>query len=223
MAAAAVSASKETCSFTDFLPSRASRVGESSGMSTALAICGSPRRNGNTEILLRRCLDRLASQGIKGELELLAGKDIKGCGACGGCGEAKDGSCPGGAGDDFQAIFEKMVRADIIIVGSPVYFGSATPELMALLDRAGYVGRCNGGLLSRKIGGPIAVARRAGQNFTYAQLLFWYMINDMVVPGSSYWNVATARDPGAVNDDAEALTTIDRFADNLAWLAGKLR
>jgi hypothetical protein len=123
----------------------------------------------------------------------------------------------------FPCDLRKMVRADIIVVGSPVYFGSATPELMALLDRAGYVGRCNGGLLSRKIGGPITVARRAGQNFTYAQLLFWYMINDMVVPGSSYWNVATARDPGAVNEDAEALRTIDRFADNLAWLAAKLR
>ena len=172
--------------------------------------------------MLRRCLDRLASQGIAGELELLAGKNIRGCTACGGCREAKDESCPGQAGDDFAAIFEKMVRADILIVGSPVYFGSATPELMALLDRAGYVSRSNGHLFSRKIGGPVAVARRAGHNFTYAQLMFWYTINDMIVPGSTYWNVATAREPGAVNADAEALRTIDRFADNLAWLAGKL-
>ena len=93
---------------------------------------------------------------------------------------------------------------------------------MALLDRAGYVARANGNLFSRKIGGHIAVARRAGHNFTFAQLLFWYMINDMVVPGSSYWNVALAREPGAVNGDAEALATVDRFADNLAWLATKL-
>ena len=192
-------------------------------MPTALAICGSPRRNGNTETMLRRCLDRLASQGIAGELELLAGKNIRGCTACGGCREAKDESCPGQAGDDFAAIFEKMVRADILIVGSPVYFGSATPELMALLDRAGYVSRSNGHLFSRKIGGPVAVARRAGHNFTYAQLMFWYTINDMIVPGSTYWPVALARDAGAVNEDTEALATLDRFADNLAWLAEKLR
>ena len=115
-----------------------------------------------------------------------------------------------------------MLRADIIVVGSPVYFGSATPETMALLDRAGYVSRANGHLLSRKIGGPIAVARRAGHNFTYAQLMFWYTINDMIVPGSTYWNVGLAREAGAINEDAEALATIDRFADNLAWLAGKL-
>ena len=66
------------------------------------------------------------------------------------------------------------------------------------------------------------MARRAGHNFTYAQLLMWYMINDMVVPGSTYWNVALARERGAVAQDAEGLATVDRFADNLAWLAKRL-
>ena len=190
-------------------------------MSRALGICGSPRRNGNTETLLRRCLDRLAGQNVRGELVTLAGLDLRGCNACMACTESRDATCPAFS-DDFAPIFEKMVQADIIVVGSPVYFGSATPELMALLDRAGYVSRANGHLFSRKIGGPIAVARRAGHNFTYAQLVFWYTINDMIVPGSTYWPVALAREPGAVNADTEALATIDRFADNLAWLARKL-
>ncbi|MFT3782594.1 MAG: flavodoxin family protein [Nibricoccus sp.] len=191
-------------------------------MPHAIAICGSPRRQGNTETLLNRALDRLKAQGISGELISLSGKTIHGCAACGACRESKDMSCPGQSDDDFAPIMDAMARADIIIVGSPVYFGSATPELMALLDRAGYVARGNGNCFSRKIGGPIAVARRAGHNFTYAQLLFWYMINDMVVPGSSYWPVALAREPGAVMQDTEALETVDRFADNLAWLAQKL-
>jgi len=191
-------------------------------MPQSLAISGSPRQNGNTETLLRRCLDRLATQGIGGELISLAGKNLRGCNACGACGESRDATCPGITDDDFAPVFEKMLRADILVVGSPVHFGSATPELMALLDRAGYVSRANGHLFARKIGGPIAVARRAGHNFTYAQLMFWYMINDMVVPGSTYWNVALAREPGAVNSDTEALATVDRFADNLAWLARKL-
>lgn len=186
----------------------------------ALAICGSPRRHGNTETLLRRCLDRLASHGVPGELVTLAGLNLRGCTACMACVESRDGTCPG-ITDDFAPIFEKMVQADIIVVGSPVYFGSATPEVMALLDRAGYVSRANGHLLSRKIGGPIAVARRAGHNFTYAQLVFWYTINDMIVAGSTYWNVALAREAGAVSNDHEALQTVDRFADNLAWLAAK--
>jgi len=186
---------------------------------SALAISGSPRTNGNTYTLLRRCLDRLSAQSIEVELVTLAGKTIRGCTACNACIESRDATCPGITDDDYQAYFEKMVKADIIIVGSPVHFGSATPELMALLDRAGYVSRANGNLFSRKIGGPITVARRAGHNFTFAQLLMWYMINDMIVPGSSYWNVATARDVGTVMQDTEALDTIDRFADNLAWLA----
>ena len=191
-------------------------------MISALAISGSPREGGNTHILLKRCLERLATQGITGELISLAGKIIRGCTACNACFESRDATCPGITDDDYQAVFEKMAKADIIIVGSPVHFGSATPELMALRDRAGYVSRANGNLFSRKIGGPIAVARRAGHNFTYAQLLMWYMINDLVVPGSTYWNVALAREAGAVTEDREALETIDRFADNLGWLAAKL-
>jgi len=189
---------------------------------TAVAISGSPRANGNTQILLQRCLDRLSVKGIQTELVTLIGKTVRGCNACGACTECRDSTCPGITDDDFDSYFGKMLKADIIVVGSPVYFGSATPELMALLDRAGYVSRASGNLLSRKIGGPLAVARRAGQNFTLAQLLMWYMINDMIVPGSSYWNVALAREAGGVLADQEALATVDRFSDNLAWLAEKL-
>lgn len=186
---------------------------------TALAISGSPRERGNTHILLQRCLDRLASQGISGQLVTLIGKEVRGCDGCNVCWETRDSTCPSISDDDFQEYFDRMLQADLIIVGSPVHFGSAAPALMALLDRAGYVARASGNRFSRKLGGPIAVARRAGQNFTFAQLLMWYMINDMIVPGSSYWNVAVGREAGAVLQDAEGLATIDRFADNLAWLA----
>lgn len=188
----------------------------------AIAISGSPRKNGNTETLLQRCLDGLAGKGIGGELVPLRDKTIKGCRACAICSRNRDKQC-NTKDDDFHPIFEAMQKADIIVVGSPVYFGSATPEIMALLDRAGYVSRANGNLLSRKLGGPVAVARRAGHNFTFAQLLMWFMINDMVVPGSSYWNVALAREPGQVLEDGEALATVDRFAENLAWLAERVQ
>jgi multimeric flavodoxin WrbA len=186
----------------------------------AVAVSGSPRVNSNTELLLRRCLDGLAKHGVTGELVSLRDRTIKGCRACEICRKNKDKRC-NTRDDDFHPIFEAMLKADIIVVGSPVYFGSATPELMALLDRAGYVAKVNGDLLSRKLGGPIAVARRAGHNFTYAQLLFWFMINDMIVPGASYWNVSLARKPGEAAEDREALATVDRFAENLAWLAQK--
>jgi multimeric flavodoxin WrbA len=187
----------------------------------AIAICGSPRDAGNTEILLNTALRKLESEGIATELIRLSENPVSPCTACGMCYKNKDGKCVV-THDEFNDVFAKMVEADIIIVGSPVYFGSATPEIMALLDRAGFVARANGNLLSRKVGGPVVVARRAGQNFTYAQLMYWFMISDMVVPGSTYWNVAFGMRPGEVSDDQEGLDTVTRFAENLAWLAGKL-
>lgn len=188
----------------------------------AVAISGSPRKGGNTETLLGRCLEGLAKRGITTELISLRDKTIKGCRACTVCSRNRDKQC-NTKDDDFHPIFEAMQKADIIVVGSPVYFGSATPEMMALLDRAGYVSRANGHLFSRKLGGPIAIARRAGHNFTYAQLMFWFTINDFIVPGSTYWTVGLAGLPGKIAEDEEGLRTVDRFAENLAWLGEKTR
>lgn len=186
----------------------------------AVAICGSPRKNGNTAYLLERCLGILKANGIAGQLIQLADYDVNPCIACYKCRETKDRTCAI-KNDDFNVLFPTLYSADIIILGSPVYFGSATPNIMALLDRAGFVSRGNDNVFSRKIGGAIAVARRAGQNFTFAQLVQWFMINDMIVPGSTYWNIAHAANIGDVQQDKEALATIDRFAENLAWLAKK--
>ena len=186
----------------------------------AIAICGSPRKNGNTETLLLRCLKHLKTAGIETEFVTLRDKTIGGCTACGTCGKLKNRTCV--IKDDLNDILAKILESDIIILGSPVYFGSATPEIKALIDRVGYVARSNGNPLSRKIGGPITVARRAGQNFTYAQLGYWYTINDMILVGSTYWNVAVGRAEGDVLEDEEGLETIDRFAENLIWLSEKL-
>jgi multimeric flavodoxin WrbA len=187
----------------------------------ALLLCGSPRKNGNTELLLKRCISHLEKSGIETEMFSFSEIHVDPCKACGTCRKLANKKCVI-SNDDFDRVFNSMCESEIIICGSPVYFGSATPNLMALLDRAGYVSRSNGNLFSRKVGGPLAVARRAGQNFTYAQLLYWYMINDMVVPGSSYWNVAIGREAGEVANDQEGLATIDRFAENIIWLANKL-
>lgn len=187
----------------------------------AVLLCGSPRKNGNTELLLTRCKSKLENASIKTTLVHCADTVVKPCIACGVCRKRADMTCAI-TDDDFAKVFKLICDADVIVCGSPVYFGSATPNIMAILDRVGYVSRSNGGLLSRKIGGPVVVARRAGQNFTYAQLMYWYTINDMIVPGSTYWNVAFGREAGEVENDQEGLSTIDRFSDNLVWLAGKL-
>lgn len=188
----------------------------------ALAISGSARIKGNTEDMLNVCLKVCADAGIETELIRMAENPVKPCTACGSCFKTKDNTCIQ-KDDDFHMIYDKMREADIIILGSPVYFGSATADLTTLLDRAGYVGRANGNVFARKVGGPVAVARRAGQNFTLAQLLFWFMITDMIVPGSSYWNMGFGRDRNEVLDDTEGLDTVRHFAENLVWLAEKLQ
>lgn len=186
-----------------------------------VGIVGSLRKDGNTEFLMKRALSRLTAQGLEVELISLRGKKINPCLGCMECREK--GGCV--QNDDMRPIFDKMMEADGILVGSPVYFSSAAPPLMALLDRAGYHARACGTSFAGKVGAPIVVARRAGQNFTFAQLLLWYFINGMVIPGSSYWNVAVAGAGGArdAEKDEEGLRTIDNFVDHLAYVLGKLK
>ncbi|MDD2237772.1 MAG: flavodoxin family protein [Kiritimatiellae bacterium] len=187
----------------------------------ALLISGSQRKGGNTEIMLQGCAKELEAHDIGTEILSLSGKRIKGCTGCGWCRENQQEKRCVMQDDDFLPIFQKMLTADIIVVGSPVYFGSATPELMALLDRAGYVGRPISAF-SRKLGGALTVARRAGQNFTLAQLMYWFLLNDMIVPGSTYWNIGFGAAKGDVEQDTESAKVITRFAENLAWLAHKI-
>ena len=184
-----------------------------------LAISGSPRKGGNTDQLLNVALEVLEEKGIETEFITLAGKKLLTCTACMGC--KNNPQCV--LDDDFGPIFTAMLEADGILIGSPVYFGSATAEIKALLDRAGYVSCYNGNLFDRKVGGPVVVARRAGQNFTVAQLLMWYMINGMIVPGSSYWNIAFGRGKDEVMEDEEGISTIRAFAENVGWLLVKLK
>ncbi|MFH1484535.1 MAG: flavodoxin family protein [Chloroflexota bacterium] len=183
-----------------------------------VAVIGSPRVKGNTERLAQQALDAIAAEGIEMEIVRLAGLSIAPCNACMACHDGPDCSIQ----DDFQAVFQKMVEADGIILASPVYFGSATANIKALMDRAGYVANHNGRLFDRKAGGPMVVARRAGQNFTYAQLMFWFAICGLVVPGSTYWNIAFGREPGQVAEDAEGLRTAANFGKNIAWLLKSL-
>ena len=183
-----------------------------------LAISGSPRVGGNTDSYLKHILNILDEKGIETEFITLAGKQILSCKACAGC--TKGPECV--QKDDFGDIFDKMAAADGFILGSPVYFSTASAEMTALLDRAGYVAKMNGSMFDRKIGGAVAVARRAGTNFTLAQLLMWCAINGMVVPGSSYWTVGFGRKVGEAMDDTEGVQTMTDFADNIAWLCEKL-
>lgn len=184
----------------------------------AIAIVGSPRKKGNTEILSRHALKAIEEEGLETELISLAGLEIKPCTACMVC--KKEERCP--LDDDLWPIYTKMKEADAIILASPVYFGSATALIKALMDRAGYIGYQNGRVFEGKVGGPLVVARRAGKNFTFAQLAYWFSIHGCFVPGSTYWNVAFGHGKGEVEQDEEGMRTAWNFGKNIAYLVKKL-
>lgn len=178
-----------------------------------LGIVGSPRREGNTEIVVKEALKVCKEEGLETELITLADKMIIPCTECMYCKIEKTCS---NQEDYFMPIFEKMKEAEGIILSSPVFFGSATPQIKALIDRAGYLGIAAGRPFERKVGGALAVARRAGQNFTFSQLLYFFLYHGMIVPGSTYWNIAFSKEPGEVENDQVGLQTARNFAKTCA-------
>ena len=187
----------------------------------ALAINGSPRKGGNTEILLRKVLEPLAAAGHKTDFMQVGGTRIRGCTACGACGRLLNKRCV--IEDDiFNLAFAKMLEADAIVIGSPVYFADVTAETKALIDRSGRVARTNGGLLWRKIGAGVVAARCGGAIHAVDAINHLFLANQMVVPGSTYWNFGLGREPGEVLADEEALANMKDLGEQIAWLFGLL-
>jgi multimeric flavodoxin WrbA len=185
-----------------------------------IGISGSPRHKGNTEFLIQLALNEIRKEGIDTELIPLAGKTINPCNACMVCEKHKD-RCA--IEDDFESIFQRLREADGLILGTPVYFGSATPNIKSFMDRAGFVCRRGDNFLHRKLGAPIIAARRAGQTFTLAQLTFFFLTMGMiVVPGSPYWTFAIGREKGDIEKDSEGIESISNLGRNMAWLLKKV-
>jgi multimeric flavodoxin WrbA len=187
-----------------------------------VAFNGSARKGGNTAILLRTVLKELEAEGIETELVELSGLTIHGCRACSECAKNKDHRC-GQKNDDGNALIEKMEQADGILLGSPTYFANITPEISALMDRACYVARANGGTLRRKVGAAVVAVRRAGAIPAFDALNHFFFFSEMIVPGSSYWNVAIGREKGDVERDIEGIQTMKVLGQNMAWLLKKLK
>ncbi|MCW4028705.1 MAG: flavodoxin family protein [Candidatus Bathyarchaeota archaeon] len=186
-----------------------------------VAFNGSPRKDGNTATLLRRVLNVLESEDIQTEFIQLGGQQIHGCIACGTCRELKNKECKI-VNDNVNQYIQKMAEADGIILGSPTYFSMMTPELKALIDRAGYVAMSNGGLFKRKVGAAVVAVRRAGGIPTFDAINHFFLISQMIVPGSIYWNIGVGRLPGEVENDAEGLKTMEALGQNMAWVLKKL-
>ncbi|WP_029916006.1 flavodoxin family protein [Pelobacter seleniigenes] len=186
-----------------------------------IAINGSARKDGNTASLIQHVFAPLQEAGIETEMIQLAGLQIRGCTACMQCFAKKDGRCVL-TRDPLNDIVEKMVAADGIILGSPTYFADITAELKALIDRSGMVTRANGGQLRRKVGAGVAVARRGGVMHALQSIQNYFLINEMIIPGSNYWNLAFGRNSGDVDTDTEGVATMTRLGENMAWLLEKI-
>ena len=187
-----------------------------------VAFNGSARKDGNTAILIRRVLQELEAEGIETELIELAGQQIHGCTACGTCQKIKNKECKI-VNDNVNLYIQKMAQADGIILGSPTYFSMMSPELKALIDRAGYVTRANDHLLKRKVGAAVVAVRRAGGIPTFDAINHFFLISQMIIPGSSYWNVGVGLKKGEVANDEEGLETMATLGKNMSWLIKKLQ
>jgi multimeric flavodoxin WrbA len=186
-----------------------------------IAFNGSPREDGNTAILIRRVLEVLEQNGIYTELYQLGKKDIRGCIACYECFKNKDQRCA--VKDDAANVcIEKMIESDGIILGSPTYFTDVSAEMKALIDRSGFVAKANGDMLKRKVGAAVVAARRAGSVHVFDSINHLFLISQMIVPGSNYWNMGIGLNKGDVENDKEGLKTMQVLGENMAWLLKKM-
>lgn len=186
-----------------------------------VAFNGSPRKDGNTAHLVNIVFEELKKNNIECESVNLAGKNIHGCIACYKCVENQDKRCA--VKNDFlNDCIEKMLDADGIILASPTYFSNVTTEMKALIDRAGLVAKVNNSMFKKKVGAGVVSVRRAGAIHVFNSLNLFFLIGEMIVPGSSYWNLAIGRDKGDVRSDPEGIDTMRNLGKNIAWLLKKL-
>ena len=184
-----------------------------------VAFNGSPRKEGNTYRLINQVFSVLEKENIETEQIQVGGHLFHGCTACYQCSTHKNGRCV--QNDMVNGWIEKMRTADGIILASPTYFADITPELKALIDRAGLVARANDNFLRRKIGAAVIAVRRAGGIHAFDSINHFFLIQQMVIPGSCYWNMGFGRGIGEVEKDEEGLTTMAILGENMAWLLKK--
>jgi multimeric flavodoxin WrbA len=186
-----------------------------------VAFNGSARRDGNTAILVKTVFGELEKEGIVTEMIQLGRRDIRGCIACFKCADNLDKKCAV-KHDIANECIEKMIEADGIILASPTYFADVSAEMKALIDRAGMVAKRNGDMFRRKVGAAVVAVRRGGAIHAFDTMNHFFFINQMVVPGSSYWNVGIGREAGEVSGDEEGIATMTALGQNMAWLLKKI-
>lgn len=188
-------------------------------MSKVILLNASPRVNSNTKIVLEDCAREIEKEGVETEIISLKGMKVQSCIACLKCVETGNCVLP----DGLDEIIEKIRNAEGFIPAAPVYFGTARGDIMAALQRIGKVSRGGDKFLDWMVGGPIAVARRGGVTLTLQEMMMFFAINNMIVAGSTYWNMVIAGAEGTALEDEEGIETIRLFGQNVAKIIKKVR
>ncbi len=186
-----------------------------------VAFNGSARKNGNTAMMIAALFKELEKEGVETEMVQLAGEHPHGCIACYQCFKNKNGRCIVDL-DCINSCIEKMLAADAIVLASPTYFADVSTEMKALIDRAGMTSRANGDMFKRKLGAAIVTQRRGGGIHAFDTMNHFFTIGQMIIVGSSYWNIGFGREKGEVADDKEGLNVMCDLGKNMAWLLRKL-
>ena len=187
-----------------------------------IAFNGSPRKDGNTSKLIGHVFSELEKEGIETEMIQIGGNPVRGCIACMKCFENKNKRCII-ENDMINECIEKMVEADGIIFATPTYFADLTTEMKALIDRSGMVAIANDTLFKRKVGAAVVAVRRAGSIHAFDSINHFFTITQMIIPGSSYWNMGIGFAPGDVESDEEGLQIMQTLGQNMAWLIKKIQ
>lgn len=186
-----------------------------------VGICGSPKPNGNTAVMLGWVLDELQSQGIETETISLAGKPIAGCIDCRRCFANKDQKC-NQSDDALNDIIARVAPAEGLIIAAPTYFANVPANVKAVIERLGFVSIANGGLLRRKVGAAVVVARRGGAIDAFTAINHLFLHGEMIVAGSSYWNMGYGWHGQDVLGDEEGQRTMKKLGENMAWVLKKI-
>ena len=187
-----------------------------------LGINCSPRKGGNTELLIKEVFKALEKEGIKTELFQIGGQKVNGCVACMKCRKEADGICHKN-NDLINKGISKMLKADAIIIGSPVYNADLTADAKAFLEVSSYALGGAGRPLKHKPGAAVIAVRRAGAIHAFDSINHFFLVNEMIIPGSSYWNIGIGREKGEVLKDAEGMRTMKVLGENMAWLLKKIK
>ena len=186
-----------------------------------LGINCSPRKGGNTELLIKEVFKALENEGIKTEFFQLGGKKVNGCIACMKCRKKQDGRCHQ-KNEVINECIVRMLKADAIIIGSPVYNADISGYAKAFMEVSSYALGASGSPLKHKIGAGVVAVRRAGAIHSFDSINHFFLVNEMIIPGSSYWNIGIGREKGEVLKDEEGMKTMRVLGENMAWLLKKV-